>query len=45
MKKIFAALMVLLLFLQFSCSKSEEPEGIKSEVINGIKQIGGQICV
>jgi len=39
MKKTFAALIVLLLFLQFSCSRSEEPGGIKSEVINGIKHV------
>jgi len=39
MKKTFAALIVLLLFLQFSCSRSEEPRGIKSEVINGIKHV------
>ncbi|UCH96389.1 MAG: 6-bladed beta-propeller [Candidatus Aminicenantes bacterium] len=39
MKKTLAVLIVLLLFLQFSCSRSEEPEGIKSEVINGIKHV------
>lgn len=39
MGKIFTVLMVFLLFMQFSCSRSEEPEHLKSQVINGIKHV------